>query len=346
MKNYRRRYKIIEQDHCTLAKRIVVLAALLLICLGLHSLIMLTMTDKPFEAYATLAKSAFSNTYQIVQTLLRSLPIMLVGLGVSLCLRAGILNLGGNGCVVAGAIGACIIGLNYEALPAAVAVPLTVIAAMVFGGLWSAVAGFLRAKFRISEIYVTVMLNYVMTYFASFLLTNVWKSQLNLDYSDQIFTNSHWPAVLSGTDLHLGFVFLVLAFLVVVFINRSPMGYEIRAHGLNSSAFRFKMKDHDSMRIVMFVMIFSGALAGLAGASQVCGHQYRFSSDVNNDFGFTGIIAAKLGGLNPVAIVVASLFLGMMESGSTAMQLLTACRIRWWTYCRVCCWWRRSSPTG
>lgn len=316
-------YRFREDLSCPLAKRLALLGGVLVLCFGLHALIMLTMTDHPLAAYAVLFRSAFGNRYQISQTLLRTLPILLIGLGMSVCLKAGILNLGGNGCLLAGGLGAVFVGLYLTQLPPALAILLTVVLGMLFGALWSGVAALLRAKLNISEIYVTVMLNYVMLYFATFMLEVVWQDPMKLNWTAMISDNTKWPVLIPGTSIHLGFVLLILLFGVVCYLDRTPLGYEIRCFGLSPQATRFKLKEMDSQRLILFVMLFAGAAAGLAGACQVSGSQYRFSLQINRDFGFTGIVAAKLGGLNPVGIAAASLLLGALSSGATAMQVMT-----------------------
>lgn len=323
MKNRLFPFRLKEEGSCSLARRVTVLIVMFGLCLLLHSLIMLIMTDKPFAAYAAIFKGAFSSPYQVSQTLLRSLPIMLIGLGMSISLRAGVLNLGGNGCLLAGGIGATVVGLYAGSLPPFIAITLTILAAMAFGAIWSGIAGILRAKLKISEIYVTVMLNYVMVYISTYLLEGVWQNVIKLNWTDTINPNTQWPTLFAGTPVHLGFALLVAVFAAVVYLNRTPLGFEIKAFGLNNKATLFKLKETDNQKIVMFVMLFAGAIAGLAGASQVCGYQYRFSLQINNDFGFTGIIAAKLGGLNPIGILCSSLLLGTLTSGATAMQVMT-----------------------
>lgn len=316
-------YQIQEEQSCSLAKRMLLLLGMLVLCLFLHALIMLTMTEDPLQAYITIFKSAFGSKHQISQTLLNSLPVVWLGLGLSVCLRAGVLNLGGNGSLLAGGLGAAIVGLYMPKLPLVLAIMLTIVLSMLLGALWSGLAGILRSRLGISEIYVTVMLNYVMLYLCTFMLEVVWQDPLKLNWTEIISENSKWPVLIGGTSIHLGFFLLGLTLLGVLYLNRTPLGYEIRSFGLNQQATLFKLKARDNEKIILFVMLFSGAIAGLAGASQVAGSQYRFSLAINSDFGFTGIVAAKLGGLNPLGILAAGLLLGVLSSGATAMQVMT-----------------------
>lgn len=316
-------FRIKEEDNCPMHKRIIVLVVMIAICLLLHSLIVSRLIDHPLQAYISIFKGAFSSMYQTSQTLLRLLPIMLISLGVSICLKAGVLNLGGNGCLLAGGIGASLVGLYMGKLPSFIAITLSIVLAMLFGAVWSGIAGYLKARLKISEIYVTVMLNYCMMYISSYMLDVVWRSADKEPWSHLIGDNSKWPVLFKGTSIHIGFLFLIIAFFVVLYLNRTSLGYEIRAIGQNSNASFFKLKQHDNNRTIMFVMIFAGALAGLAGAAQLCGTQYRFSLHLNDDFGFTGIVAARLGGMNPFGILLASTLLGILSSGSTSMQVMT-----------------------
>lgn len=307
-------------------RQAVLLALMLLLGFIITGMIMIGVGANPLAAYKALFEGAFRSKFALGQTVMRTLPLAFIGLGMTVCLKARLFNIGGNGFILAGGMAATAIGLYLPGLPGIVAVPLTILAGALAGAIWSGIPGFFRAKYNIDVIYLTVMMNHIMIHLSNYLIDNFWRERTtgNL-WSEMIATSARWPQEsITGLKLHLGVV-LVLVFAVIVYYisYKLPFGYEVRAFGESSRAAWSKFKPKRVRTIVMGTMLLMGALGGIAGAGQVCGGQFRFSLEINDDYGFRGILVAKLGHLNPFGTLLSSLFLGALISGSSNMQIMT-----------------------
>ncbi len=283
-----------------LASALVVAAIGALLCC---SLLFLAAGANPWAAFAALAKGSLGSQRAITDTLVRATPLLLTGLATAIAFRAKLWNIGAEGQVFAGAMFAYWCQSSLGAAPA----PLQV-AVVVLG----------------DEVIATVMLNYIIIYVLSLLLQQgPWTEPGGFFEQTGIIPDAaKLPLLLDKTRLHLGFVLaLILAAILHVLIQRSPLGYEIRAAGSNLRALAFQGGKVD--RLVLLVFALSGAVAGLAGTFEVYGVQYRLKSGTLNGLGYVGIIIAILGQLSPRGVVVAALLFGVLLNGSTLMQIKT-----------------------
>lgn len=274
-------------------------------------------------AGSALWDGAFGNWRATWKTLVKATPLMLTGIAAAVAFRARIWNIGAEGQLFAGAILAYWVSLLLAGLPAVLLVPLLFIAGAVGGALYGGFAGYLRARFDVSEVLTTVMFNYVILYFLSFMLTGPWRDPSSFfQQSSKVTENSVLPNLLTGTKLHLGFlVALAVVALVHVMITRTSLGYEIRAVGLNEKAARFKGIGVE--RMIVIVMLISGGIAGLAGVTEVFGVQGRLNPGISVGFGFTGIVIAVLALLHPAAIVFVAIIIGGSINGGIKLQVAT-----------------------
>jgi ABC-type uncharacterized transport system permease subunit len=275
------------------------------------------------KAGAALWDGAFGGWRATWKTLVKATPLMLTGIAAAVAFRARIWNIGAEGQLYAGAIFAYWVSLMLGSLPALLLVPLLFAAGAVGGSLYGGLAGYLRARFEVSEVLSTVMLNYIVLYFLSFMLTNPWRDPSSFfQQSPKVVDNSVLPNLMSGTKLHIGFlVALAVVAIVHLVMTRSSLGYEIRAVGLNEKAARFKGIDVKWVTVV--VMLISGGIAGIAGVTEVFGVQGRLNPGISVGFGFTGIIIAVLALLNPVAIVFVAILIGGSINGGIKLQVAT-----------------------
>ncbi len=265
---------------------------------------------------------AFGDLRAIAETLLQATPILFTGLAVTVAFRARLFSIGAEGQFFAGAMGAVwVCMLVGDRLPSAVLIPLVVVAGLVGGGIWGAIPGLLKAKYDASEIIVTVMLNFVIFFFLAFLLGDAWRDPSSFYYqTPRMPAAAQFPELIPGMRLHWGFVLaLACAAMVYVFLWKTAWGYEIRAVGINAEAARYKGISIPKVTVV--AMAVSGAIAGLAGASEVPGLHQRLVLDLSSGFGFTGIIIAMLGRLHPLGVVPAAILFGASVTGISAMQI-------------------------
>jgi general nucleoside transport system permease protein len=263
------------------------------------------------------------------QTLLLTTPVILTGLAVALAFRAGLFNIGGQGQYIAGSVGAVWVGSSFEGMPHLLHVVLAILAALAAGALWGGIAGVLRATTGANEVITTIMLNYTALWVGVYLfslggpLQN--DSQPDVPVSNDVVPGARlhvfWgDAQLQG--LHIGlFIALAAAVFYGIFIRRSARGYEARAVGLNPEATRY-----GGIRVgptYVWVMALCGLFAGLAGAMDVLGWQFRVATnDIQvGSLGFIGIAAALLGRNTAIGTCAAALLFGALLQGTSTRNL-------------------------
>jgi simple sugar transport system permease protein len=192
------------------------------------------------------------------------------------------------------------------------------------GALYAGLAGVLKTRFSVDEVISTVMLNYIVVYVLSLLLLRGPWSEAGafFEQTPKVDPGAVLPVLFSGTRLHAGFLLAIIAaFLVHLLLARTPLGYEIKAAGSNMRA--LDVQGTDTKRLILVVMLVSGALAGLAGITEVYGVHYRLKAGAVAGYGYSGIIVAILGQLHPLGVVVASVLFGALLNGATLMQIKT-----------------------
>jgi simple sugar transport system permease protein len=278
----------------------------------------------PVDAYTALFQGAFTNTNAVAETLLTTIPYIFLGLSVSVGFRAGLFNIGGAGQLLLGAIFGAFVGYKVSGLPAVLHVTLALIAGMLGGFLWGAIPGLLKARFGAHEVITTIMLNYVAALLTDFLVNKGPMSDPRsaLPETPPVLDSARLPIIVPGSRLHLGLFLTVIAVAVVwIIMERTTLGFRIRAVGLNARAARSAGMSVEWTMVT--VMGIAGALAGLAGIVQVLGVTGTYSAGLSAGTAFDSIAVALLAGSNPVAIVPAALLFGALKSGASYMQLQT-----------------------
>ena len=285
------------------------------------------------SAYLALFQGAVFDTsagsfQQAIRPLTESLtvatPLIVAGLAVALPFKAGLFNIGAEGQIILGAIGAAYVGFTF-ALPWGVHLVVAIVAALVMGGLWAGIVGLLKARTGAHEVIVTIMLNYVARFLLAYLLTTAafQRPGRNDPISPIVEQTAQYPLLLGGwSRLHLGFVVaLVAAALVWWLLNRSVLGFQFRAVGANPSAARTAGISVE--RSYILVMVIAGSLAGLAGSFQVLGTEKALTGGVSAGIGFDAITVALLGRGSPVGTVLAGILFGALRAGGVVMQART-----------------------
>ncbi|WP_428830401.1 ABC transporter permease [Cellulomonas endometrii] len=260
----------------------------------------------------------------ITETMTWAVPLILAGLGLGIGFRAGMFNIGAQGQIILGAVFAGYIGFAWD-LPPGLHLLLAVIGAMIGGGLWAGIAGYLKARTGANEVIVTIMLNNIAIYLVGYLLTTsaFKRGSSNNPISPPLKESALYPLLLgSQFRLHLGFVVAILAAVFVWWLmNRSTIGFAFRAVGSNPSAAR--TAGINVNRIYLVVMIVAGALAGMAGSAQVLGTEKVLTAGIAASFGFDAITVALLGRSKPLGTFFAGLLFGALRAGGFAMQART-----------------------
>jgi simple sugar transport system permease protein len=296
-----------------------------LIALAFGAILLLFLGVNPLEAYGALFQGAFGTTSGITQTLAKATPLLLVALGICIAFRAGVINIGGEGQIILGAIGASAVALALPNLPGILLIPLALTAGALAGAFWGGIAGVLKARFGVNEILSTVMLNAIALQLMNFLLRGPMldpeqiAAGTNVPQSATLPLQVWLPRLVPRTLLHAGLILaIILAILVYIFLWRTTIGYRIRAVGLNPSAARYA--GIPVKRYMALALILSGAFAGLAGAVEVTGIHHRMIEGLTGGYGFTGIVAALFGKLHPLGAIPASIIFGGLLVGADKMQ--------------------------
>jgi len=295
-------------------------AGAILVALVFGGILIALVGGDPFKSYAHIARASFGNLGVFSDTIVKATPLILVGLACSVAFRMKLWNIGAEGQFFLGAFGASAVILTpllpVDA-PKWLFIPACALAGMACGALWAFVPGFLKARLNVNEIITTLMMNYIAIAFVNFFIFAVW-TEGGFQMSRMFPKNAWLPRLTDfssvsplfrGLTTHLGLILGVIAALVVWFIlYRSHWGYEIRLIGDNPRAARYA--GINIARNTVLVMMLSGALAGLAGMSEITGVVHRLQGAISPGYGFTGIIVAWLAKLNPFAVIVVSILFG------------------------------------
>jgi simple sugar transport system permease protein len=295
----------------------------------LGALMLRALGANPVVAYQALVEGAFGDRNALANTLVRATPLLFVGTGICIAYRSGVINIGGEGQFILGALAATVLALNMASAPAWIIIPAASIAGFLGGAFWGLIPGYLKAKFNVNEILSTVMMNGIAVQFMNYLLTGPLIDPVQVERGSRLPESARLPAAsdlprLVPTRLHLGAALaVVLAVAVWVLLWRTSIGYRIRAVGLNPHAARYA--GISVSRYAMLSLTLSGALAGLGGAIQILGLHHRMFTDgsaagFTGSAGFNGIVAALFGGLHPIATIPASVLFGGLLVGANQLQ--------------------------
>jgi general nucleoside transport system permease protein len=278
----------------------------------------------PSAGLIRIFKSGFFSSYGLGETLSRSLPLILIGAGLCVPFRGKFWNIGAEGQILAGACCATWVGLGIPHLPGILLIPAMGIAALAGGAAWGLAAGLLKTLFSVNETISTLMLNYVLAEFVRFLIVGPWKgkTQHGFPYTDNLGPNA-LLAVIPTT--RIPYVTLGLAAVAIGFIYflvfRTKFGYETRVLGENREAARYAGIDAGKLTLIMIGV--SGALAGLAGFSEIAAnHKHMtYPETISSGYGFTAIIVAWLAKLDPRTVPLAAFFLAGLAVGGDSIQM-------------------------
>lgn len=275
------------------------------------------------QTYVEMWKGAFGSFYFFTNTLARAMPIMLIAVGAAFAFRAGFFNLGAEGQMVLGALAAALVGL-YMPGPGFVVCLAALLAGILGGGLYSALAGWMDARFRVNLLISTLLLNYVASLFAAYIVSSPLRDRSGSAAMAQsaMLEDGVWlPKLFAGMPVHAGFVLAIFsAVAVYLFLKRTVAGYEIRMLGGNPLFAVYGGVRRGAMMLAS--MLVSGGLAGLAGAAEVLGSQYRFIDGAltTANYAWTGIMAALLAGANPIGAALSSFFLAALQTGGMGVE--------------------------
>lgn len=286
------------------------------------TLVALLAGDQSAEALAALWRGSVGTPYALFSaTLVRATPLILAGCAVAIAFRAGALNIGVEGQLLAGAASATAVALALAPSLGGFAVIAGILAAVVTGAAWAGIAAVLRTRFQVLEVISTILLNFVALHGVGWLVRGPLQEPTRIyPQSTTLPPLARLPALLEGSRLHWGFVVAVVCAVVAwLVVSRSAAGFRLRATGLNPTAAELA-GGIDTRRVLTAAMLVSGALAGLAGAVEVQGVTFALYENLSPGYGYTAIAVALLARLDPLLVLPSAVFFGALEAGAAAMQ--------------------------
>lgn len=298
------------------------------------AIVMLLSGDNPLAAYWGLLQGAFGSLDAISRTIRKATPFILTGLSVAFAFKAGLFNIGASGQFMMGTIFSVAVGVSFEGLPAVIHLPLALLAGALGGALWGGIAGWLKVWKGAHEVITTIMLNYIASLFAGWTvyaggtagqtpgpLSDPEAAARAISETRDVFMSARIPQFLPQVfdRVHWGvFLALLMAGLIWWVLWKTTLGFEIRTVGQNPNAARYAGIRVD--RTVVLSMAVAGCLAGLAGAVETLGLNYKFAPEFTGGVGFEGITIALLGQTHPFGVVLSSFLMGGLYSGASKMQ--------------------------
>jgi len=296
-----------------------VLAILLTVIVG--GILFTARGLEPLPALYVYFVEPVMTLWSLEELAVKTAPLVLIGVGLAVCFRANLWNIGAEGQFTAGALAGAAIPIMFPEWQSPAALPLMLVAGVLGGIAWAAVPAFLRNRFGVNEILTSLMLVYVAQYLLDWLVRGPWRDPDGYNFPESAnFEGWHALPTFGDGRVHLGAVFAVVAVVVLfVFMSRTLKGFEIRVSGEAPRAGGFG--GFSRPRTVWFCFALSGGLAGLAGLCEVTGPVGQLQPIISPGYGFTAIIVAFLGRLNPIVVLLAGIVLGISYLGGEAAQI-------------------------
>ena len=299
----------------TLTILVPIISVLLALVVG--GIVIACLGKNPIQGYALLFSGSLGTTQKFASSLVSACPLIFTALAAAFAYRCGVFNLGGEGQFIMGAVSA-IVFLLVTGIEGIAGTVLAILVGTVVGALWAARPGIMKITRGLNEMITSIMLNYVATLFMGFIYTNAFRDGGNPQTPS--VADSVMLAKIPGFRIHTGVILAIVLSLVVAYvISKTSFGFKIRAVGLNPLA--SKVNGFNVKFLVVAAFIISGAIAGMGGAVELLGKQYRLMSGFGSGFGFDGVAIALIAQLNPLASLLVAIFFGALTTGASSMQV-------------------------
>ena len=302
--------------------RVLVLSVAVLLVLFISWFFFLAAGIEPITAFQIVGEEIFLTKYGWQDLLVKMTPLMFTGLAVALAAQMRQWNIGAEGQFHIGTVAMTWFALHYDGkLPDGMLIVMLLIMAMIGGGLWGCIPGFLKARFGVNEIITSLLFNYIAAAWVDHLLFGAWRDPGTNNFPiTKEFSEAAQLPLYGNTSIHAG---LILAFIVVVIIAwvlwKTRLGFQIRLIGDNPDAARYAGVKIRTLTILVFAA--SGAIAGLAGFSEVAGIHYRLQQNISIGYGYTGIIVAWLARNHPLGVVLSAFFMSIVFVSAEVLQI-------------------------
>ena len=293
---------------------------ILVITILAGTVLILACGASPMEAYSLFFRGIFGTPAGFAEIFVKACPLILTGLGCAVAYRTGFFNIGAEGQFYVGAMATTMVALNWTAVPGIPRIILSLVIGFLAGGVWALIAAVCKAKFNISEIIVTIMLNYIAINFLGYAVRSfLMDPEGNVPQSAKIDKAVQLGTLIRATRFHAGILIAIICVLVVwFFLEKTTMGYELKAVGLNKRG--STCNGISVMKNIVISAFLSGGLAGLAGVVEVLAIQKKLLEGISSNCGYTAVLIALMAGNHPVGVVIASIAMAAMQVGANTMQ--------------------------
>jgi general nucleoside transport system permease protein len=275
----------------------------------------------PVEAFGYFIRGAFGDMFNFSNTMSRVIPLLIAAIAFIVGAKSSVFNVGIEGQLLLGALASAVVGWAFE-LPKAIHLPLTLLAGTLAGGLYALIPAWLKVYRKVNEILSTIMLNYPAFFFNHYIVLDVTPLEGVIPATPFVQETARFSKLIPGTRLHSG---IIVAAMVVIFayflLQKTSLGYEMRAVGLNREAARFHGIPVEKR--MMFSFFLSGCLAGLAGAVEMAGVHYRYLDQFSPGYGYDSITVAMVGLLSPFGAIFSATLFGALKTGILDMAVYT-----------------------
>ena len=311
--------QIVKKPEMSPRRASLLRVAMAFIALIAAGLIILLLGYNPVTVYANIVNGAVANSYRLTQTINKAIPLTILSLGVAVAFKMKFWNIGAEGQLYMGAIGASYVALFHSDLPIYILLPLMMIVGIMCGGLWALVPALLKSTLGTSETLVTLMMNYIAQKIVTYLEIGPWKDPAAHGFP-KIATFSENAILPKVFGVHIGWIIaLVLVAVVHILLKYSKLGYEISVLGENPQTARYA--GMSIRKILICSVLISGGLCGLVGMMEASAIENTLTDSLSGGLGFTAIITAYLARLSAPAILVVSFLFAMLLQGGAFLQV-------------------------
>ncbi|WP_036222083.1 ABC transporter permease [Mesoaciditoga lauensis] len=302
-------------------KGIIIITVSFLLALVVGGLLMLLYHVSPIDGYKEMVIGALGNKFVLYSTLARMVPILLTGLSIAISFHAGIWNIGAQGQLYLAAFMVAAMGVTFHGIPSVLYLTLGVSVGLLVGGLWAWIPGYLKVKYNVNEVVLTIMMNSIAVYFTLYMVNGPFRTTEGSLGATNIIDKAMWLKHLNPlSNLNTGIYIALAATAVIIYLMLfSKYGYEWKMSRLN---IRFSIYGGVNVKKnLIMAMVISGMLAGLAGTILVMGDYHRFLNGISPGYSWTGMILAMMVNYDPIGVIITSFIYAVMASGGLQMEL-------------------------
>ena len=293
---------------------------ILLITIVTGTILIMACGADPAEAYSLFFRGIFGTPAAFAEIFVNACALILTGLGCAVAYRTGFFNIGAEGQFYVGAMATTIVALNWNALPGIPRIIAALVVGFLAGGVWALLAAICKAKFNISEIIVTIMMNYIAINFLGYAVRSfLMDPEGNVPQSAKIDKSVQLGNLIPATRFHVGILIAIVCVIVVwFFLEKTTMGYELKAVGLNKRG--SACNGISVMKNIVLSAFLSGGLAAAAGGIEVLAIQKKLLEGISSNCGYTAVLVALVAFNNPLGVLFVAIFYAAMQVGAGSMQ--------------------------